>query len=72
MSNLEAVEVLKTTGQIVTLIIARVKDREIAKKNDEATKNEQQQQGLDIELVTSSPPDEIYSTVYFLYCFMRC
>ena len=30
MNNLEAVEVLKNTGSIVSLIIARVKDQELS------------------------------------------
>jgi len=58
MNNLEAVEILKNTGQMVTLIIARFKDREMSLSEDEEIRR-QKGQRLDSFMVTS-PEDDPY------------
>lgn len=60
MSNLEAVDVLKRTGQMVTLIVARVKEREATTSEDGSAK--QLEQGLGLVM---SSADDLYS-MFFL------
>ena len=64
MNNLEAVEVLKNTGQIVTLIIARFKDREMSLSEDEEMRR-QKEQRLDTLMVTSAE-DDPYGIIFVL------
>ena len=66
MSNLEAVEVLKNTGQMVTLMIARVKDSEIAVSEEEGTEK-QQEQRLGSAMAASSSDDPYSMFAMFLF-----
>ena len=67
MSNLEAVEVLKNTGQMVTLMIARVKDSEITVSEEEGTEKLQEQR-LGSAIVASSS-DDPYSMIAIFVLF---
>ena len=62
MSNLEAVEVLKNTDQMVALIIARVKDREVSSSEEEGRRHQEDQQ-LENAMVVSTP-DDPYSMIF--------
>ena len=64
MNNLEAVEILKNTGQMVTLIIARFKDREMSLSEDEEIRR-QKGQRLDSFMVTS-PENDPYGIIFIL------